>query len=481
MKQRFVFLLVTFMMALAMPQQAFAYLFTSVAPTGQTLYFDTVRGKVFVTYPGNNYNSPWNGYEAPTGTLSIPDSITYGGITYPVATIGEWAFSGCSGLDTVIVPNTVDTIGYSAFRGCNHLVSISLPRTLRNIGEGAFYACSGLETVALPDSITVIRRMTFVACRKLESILIPPFVVSIGHSAFMDCDSLKSITFNVTLEAIEGYAFSGCELLDSMVFPYTLNTIGSNAFSGCVSLSVPLVIPDVVSVIGNGAFNGCSNIPYLRLGRSVAVIEANAFRGCTGLTEIHAMSNNAPTIETSSFEGVSTSIPVYVPCGRLRSYQYGWRSFTNFIEEGTFTLTVRPFDQTMGYVTILTEPTCNSPVGVFRASGIPGYRFTNWQDGNADNPRTVTLTQDTVFIAYFEPYNDTDTVGIQTVAPGGIHACSRDGIIFVDGAEGLEIRVYDMMGRRVYVGTKPQIPVPTAGIYLVKVGLHFAKKVAVLK
>lgn len=156
MKQRFVVLLATFMMALAMPQQAFAYLFTSVAPTGQTLYFDTVRGKAFVTYPGNNYNSPWNGYEAPTGTISIPDSVTYGGITYPVATIGVWAFSGCSGLDTVIVPNTVDTIGYSAFRGCNHLVSISLPRTLRDIGEGAFYACSSLETLALPDSITVI-------------------------------------------------------------------------------------------------------------------------------------------------------------------------------------------------------------------------------------------------------------------------------------------------------------------------------------
>ena len=62
----------------------------------------------------------------PTGDLTIPESVTYGGISYPVTSIGGGAFFGCSGLTSVTIPNSVTTIGYDAFSGCSVLTRIKV-------------------------------------------------------------------------------------------------------------------------------------------------------------------------------------------------------------------------------------------------------------------------------------------------------------------------------------------------------------------
>ena len=60
----------------------------------------------------------------PTGDLTIPESVTFGGISYPVTSIGYLAFYGCSGLTSVTIPNSVTSIGYMAFRSCSGLMRI---------------------------------------------------------------------------------------------------------------------------------------------------------------------------------------------------------------------------------------------------------------------------------------------------------------------------------------------------------------------
>ena len=76
-----------------------AYDFSAVAPSGQTLYYNIVGGSAEVTFPNGDANHDigrvWEGYTMPTGNLTIPSSVTYGGATYPVTSIGNGAFSWC--------------------------------------------------------------------------------------------------------------------------------------------------------------------------------------------------------------------------------------------------------------------------------------------------------------------------------------------------------------------------------------------------
>ena len=70
---------------------------------------------VTVTYIGNSYDSYSNEYR---GTVVIPSSVTYSDNTYAVTSIGDHAFSDCSGLTSITIPNSVTSIGNSAFSGC---------------------------------------------------------------------------------------------------------------------------------------------------------------------------------------------------------------------------------------------------------------------------------------------------------------------------------------------------------------------------
>ena len=70
---------------------------------------------VEVTYRGNYSDSYSNEY---TGSVVIPESVTYNGATYSVTSIGKEAFSGCIWLRSITIPNSVTSIGEFAFHGC---------------------------------------------------------------------------------------------------------------------------------------------------------------------------------------------------------------------------------------------------------------------------------------------------------------------------------------------------------------------------
>lgn len=75
-----------------------------------------------------------------------------------------------------------------------------------------------------------------------------------------------------------------------------------------------------------------------------------------------------------------------------------WKDFTSF--EKCLSIFVQSSDSTLGVAQIDQEVDCDS-VAIISAVGNLGYAFTQWSDGNTDNPRTIKLTQDTTFTAEF--------------------------------------------------------------------------------
>ena len=110
-----------------------------------------------------------------------------------VATIGNYAFNGCSGLTSVAIPSSVATIGILAFSDCSGLTSVTIPNSVTSIGNYAFEGCSGLTSVTIPKSVTSIEYGTFNDCTGLTSVTIPSSVTYIGSLAFYGCTGLTEV------------------------------------------------------------------------------------------------------------------------------------------------------------------------------------------------------------------------------------------------------------------------------------------------
>ena len=434
--------------------QAMAYDF-SYTHQGKTLYYKILTGgtnAVAVTYysieTSNNHVS---------GEVVIPSSVEYNGTTYSVTSIGEWAFYDCSGLTSVTIPNSVTSIGEWAFYDCSGLTSVTIPNSVTSIGYSAFSRCSSLTSVTIPNSVTSIVGGAFYDCSGLTSVTIPNSVTSIGEGAFAYCSGLTSVTIPNSVTSIGGYAFFRCSGLTSVTIPNSVTSIGWDAFGGCsgltsinvatgnthyssidgvlynytqntliqcpgakTSVTIPnsvtsikdyafdgcsgltsVTIPNSVTSIGGYAFVSCSGLISVTIGNNVTSIGEGAFAYCSGLTSVKCLASFPPSLGSISFYEISDTCTLSVPCGSLTVYtaSYWNRYFAGRIsEELSFELSVSVNDEAYGSVEVETL-SCN--VKTLTAIANEGYEFTGWSDGNTENPRTVTVTSDTAFMAIF--------------------------------------------------------------------------------
>ena len=109
-----------------------------------------------------------------------------------MTSIGEYTFYGCDKLESVIFSQNSQliNIGNSAFSYCSDLTSIMIPDSVTSIGRSAFDGCSNLTKIVIPDSVSSIGDYAFSNCSKLTNITLGENVTYIGNGAFSRCDSV---------------------------------------------------------------------------------------------------------------------------------------------------------------------------------------------------------------------------------------------------------------------------------------------------
>lgn len=247
---------------------------------GVSYYIPTNLTSVVVT--GSN-NLPFGAF---SGCTMLTDIVLPNGMT----SIPDYAFEQCSALVNITIPETVTSFRGSSFEGCSSLVSLYLPDSVRNGSLRSFDTCSSLShlTVALDavgtwrieprtlqtlvlTSGTEIVEDLLLLCKDLTSITLPASIKSIAGQAFANCTSLKSVYYNGSIEDWYNIDFGGDysnpasvganvyinnQLITELIIPNTVTEIKPYAFQGFNSLS-HVTIPNSVTSIGDYAFDGC--------------------------------------------------------------------------------------------------------------------------------------------------------------------------------------------------------------------------------
>lgn len=197
--------------------------------------------------------------EKPTGSLSIPESVTRpsNGREYRVVRIGASAFEGCDGLTgDLIIPDTVTEIGSMAFKDCKFTGSLTLSDSLVRIENAAFYMTEFSGELKLPDTLEHIGKEAFKNGTFKGDLTIPDGVTYLGPSAFQQCFFPGGkLTLSKGLKKIPDRAFALCDFKGELVLPDGLTEIGFFAFLSCKGFSGDLKIPDGIERIGRYAFD----------------------------------------------------------------------------------------------------------------------------------------------------------------------------------------------------------------------------------
>ncbi len=193
-----------------------------------------------------------NKYIGSSANLAIPASLD----GYAVTNIGNYAFSYCTGLTEVIIPDSVTSIGANPFRSCSRLtdIRVSSDHPALAIIDGVLFSKADKRLVSYPCAFTA------------ETYSIPQGIVMIGDDAFEGCSGLTEVTIPDSVTNVGELAFFRCTGLNDVTIPESVTSIGRFAFSLCTGLT-EVTIPDSVTSIGYRAFYGCTGLKTITVGR----------------------------------------------------------------------------------------------------------------------------------------------------------------------------------------------------------------------
>ena len=275
---------------------------------------------------------------------------------YKVTAIGDRAFSECTSIKFIKIPETVTKIGVRAFYGCIGITEITIPESVTSIGTQILYKAENLNTVYY-NSAYASSENPFLNLKSVTKVVfngaeIPMFILqdntyvrkieiknnvtSIQYGAFYGCSNLESISIGTNVKKIENNVFEGCNNLTDVyvsdISAWLNITFDSDKSGTYPNFSTPLVhpnvalhildskgnkttrlvIPDTVTIIRKYAFENCRDLVDITIPDSVTSIEDSAFSGCSSLTNI-AIPDSVTSIGNKAFSECSNLKNIVIP------------------------------------------------------------------------------------------------------------------------------------------------------------------------
>ena len=302
----------------------------SIVSIGGSVFY-RCRGELIVNcvIPSVSSSSSSPFYESEFSKVTIGDKVT---------SIGDYAFRGCSSIESVTIPESVTSIGNYAFSGCSRLAAITIPANVTNIGDYALSGCSSLASTTIPESVTSIGKYAFSNCTgelfvncnipsvsyyedspfyksKFNKVVVGNEVTSIGDYAFYNCSSLTAIAISESVTIIGNWAFDNCTSLKSVVIKdgceslsIGYNGTGQGLFYECPLEEVYLgrnLSYSSEQLYGFSPFYKKNVLTKVVVGNNVTDISQNAFYGCDGLKDI-ILGDNIGSLGDKAFYGCAS-------------------------------------------------------------------------------------------------------------------------------------------------------------------------------
>ena len=326
---------------------------------------------------------------------------------------------GLEAIDEITLPEGATYIGAEAFSGCSGVTVVNLGNSLTNIGSKAFYGC-GLSTVSIPMSLTSIGAEAFGDCIRLKSVIWDARNCSDFATSFPE--TVTAFTFGKNVRLIPSGICQDMALIDSISIPSTVTHIGDFAFYGCDGLERIISSASIPPTISETTFEDYTTKLYVPIGSKTRYHEADYWSNFTDLRNDGASYTIvlSTDIEKGSVSGgglYEDGEIVRISATPKVGYLFARWSDGNTENPRKITveselsltaeftavcrLSVLSNDATMGTVKGSGEY-AESTIVILSALPNEGFQFARWNDGSTENPRPVTVMEDTELTAEFE-------------------------------------------------------------------------------
>ncbi|MCD8202721.1 MAG: leucine-rich repeat domain-containing protein, partial [Prevotella sp.] len=234
--------------------------------------------------------------------------------TYTITGIGEYAFYGCSSLESITLPSSLTSISsHDTFDDCSALTTVYYNATncddIQDFsGNYPFSHCSNLTSIIIGSNVQYIPANLFRnSTAKTVTFQDDSQLGSIGNYAFYECKSLETINLPESLETIGDGVFSYCSALESITIPKSITSISNDSpFSACTALTTVYFnaanCADTHDISGNFLFDSCIALTDIIIGEDVEYIPANLFYNCSTIVSLTFNATNCNSSGSNAFD-----------------------------------------------------------------------------------------------------------------------------------------------------------------------------------